>query len=857
LAAEGSKLSRVDLRARLSGLSVEALLWTMSLFCGSMGAFLLVAPHRFQSPSYRALLPYGVWWGTLALCSGVGLLAVAVLRPRCWVTLCVHGMAGLTLLALAASFARIGGLTGLIVYTVLALGTALAGLLPRDQPIDGQGGDLFGLQMGVIATLSGLMMVAAPGLYQSSIYWLERPYLVVLGLTLLLTGPLLVYVQLATGLRRREVWEVHLVAGAAFLAFGFFISLPGRAWTGIAIYWGGGAVVAVLPWLRRWLAAMDTSALRARLSLALAIASTVALILATALVTAQEERLAEEQAIAVQRIEAQAIAQNVSDFVEMNAARTFAIAALAGRATMAPDRQERLLAASRQSYPDVTAFRTLDVEGRVIAAAGAPLPPRILRGLAVEMSREQEPRIQLLAVKVENRPLLLLGAPIRDDARGLAGLLVAAYDSEALGQRIARPGSSVSVTNGHGEPIASRDEIPRDLPRLPRLPEGWDRAVREGRPVVRVGGMAGFAIVSGIDWVVAIERPRAAALAGVRQGRDLAFLLLLAVVPVAVLFGILAARRIARPLQTLSGAVDELTAGNLEAPLGDGSKITEVARLSAAFREMRDRLAARTRESERLAAELRARADALAEADRRKDEFLAMLAHELRNPLGAIANASYLLEQLGPSEPPMERGVAIIRRQIQHLVRLVDDLLDVSRITRGKVELRREPLDLGEIVRSAVETTRPLAEAKSQSLRLDLSPEPLPLLGDATRLEQVLSNLLRNAVKFTDEGGHIEIAAGRDNPREPREAVIRVRDDGIGISSDLLPRVFDLFAQGEQALDRSGAGLGIGLTLVRSLVELHGGRVEARSDGPGQGSEFEVRLPLALVLTPSRAEGTV
>jgi signal transduction histidine kinase len=207
----------------------------------------------------------------------------------------------------------------------------------------------------------------------------------------------------------------------------------------------------------------------------------------------------------------------------------------------------------------------------------------------------------------------------------------------------------------------------------------------------------------------------------------------------------------------------------------------------------------------------------------------------------------------------MARGVAIIRRQIQHLVRLVDDLLDVSRITRGKVELRREPLDLGEIVRSAVETTRPLAEAKSQRLELDLSPEPLPLMGDATRLEQVLSNLLRNAVKFTEEGGHIEIAAGPDDPREPHEAVIRVHDDGIGIATDLLPRVFDLFAQGEQALDRSGAGLGIGLTLVRSLVELHGGRVEARSDGPGRGSEFEVRLPLAPALAPAPApaEGTV
>ncbi|HKV09703.1 MAG TPA: HAMP domain-containing sensor histidine kinase, partial [Thermoanaerobaculia bacterium] len=272
--------------------------------------------------------------------------------------------------------------------------------------------------------------------------------------------------------------------------------------------------------------------------------------------------------------------------------------------------------------------------------------------------------------------------------------------------------------------------------------------------------------------------------------------------------------------------------------------------LSTAFREMRDRLAARTRESERLAAELRARAEALAETDRRKDEFLAMLAHELRNPLGAISNASYLMEQIGPTEPQMARSVAIIRRQVQHLVRMVDDLLDVSRITRGKVELRKEPVDLVEVVRHAVEMTRPLIEEKGHDLRLALPAEPLPLNADVTRLEQVLANLLRNAAKYTESGGKIELAALRAGA----EAVVCVKDTGVGIAPGLLSRVFDLFVQGEQPLDRSGGGLGIGLTLVRSLVEMHGGRVEARSDGPGLGSEFVVRLPLAQYFPTSPTE---
>jgi len=828
--------------ARLAGLSVDSLEWAVGFFCGFIGAFLLVAPHRFQGGPYKVLLSQGLAWGSLALLSGVLLLVVVVLRPRRWVSVAVHALAGLTLLALAVSFARVGARTGVLTYSTVGLATVFAGSRrPRRQAAEGEG-DLFGLVIGLVAFITGFSLTVFPKPFQGAVYAPYRDFLLVLGPALLLGGLLLGWAQLAPRFGRRHVWKIQVFAGAVLVAFGALIALPGRLWTGIALYCGGGLMVAVLPWLRRRLAAMDTAALQTRLALALAIATSLALILATAVVTAQEEQLAVDQVLAIQRIEAQAIAQNISDYVEMNGARTLAIAALAGRTPLAHEQQEMLLAASQRTYPDVAGFRSLDPAGRVIAAVGVPVQPEVLQGLAVSMTEERDPRVQIRIAPAGNRSLLLLGAPIRDATGRLAGLLVAAHNSEVLSGRIARPGSKVVMNDGYGKIIAIRDDLPRSVEPLPGLPDGWDRAFPSGRALQGEKGVAGFARVPGVGWAVAVERPRGAVLAGVRRGRDVAFCLLLAVVPLAAIGGIRAAGRIARPLQVLSDAVDGMTAGNLTAPLDDDSTITEVTRLSSAFREMRDRLATRTRESERLAAELRARAEALAEADRRKDEFLAMLAHELRNPLGAIANASYLIEQLGPSSPPMDRSVAIIRRQIQHLVRLVDDLLDVSRITRGKVELRRELLDLVEIVRNVVDTVRPLAEAKSLSLRLDLSSESLPLEGDATRLEQVFSNLLRNAVKFTPPGGHIDVTAGRG---ASREAVIRVRDDGIGIAADLLPRVFDLFAQGEQALDRAGAGLGIGLTLVRSLVELHGGRVEARSDGPGCGSELEVRLALA------------
>jgi PAS domain S-box-containing protein len=244
-------------------------------------------------------------------------------------------------------------------------------------------------------------------------------------------------------------------------------------------------------------------------------------------------------------------------------------------------------------------------------------------------------------------------------------------------------------------------------------------------------------------------------------------------------------------------------------------------------------------ERRRLDEELRRRVEELAAEDRRKDDFLAMLAHELRNPLGAISNAGHVLDQTAATDLRTRELVAVIGRQIRHLARLVDDLLDVSRFTRGKIELRRRPVELRPIVEGAVETTRPLLEQQGHRLTVSLPDEPVYLEADATRIEQVLANLLNNAAKFTDPGGEIALAA----ETEGGQVVLRVRDNGPGIAPDLLPHVFDLFVQEDRSLVRSHGGLGIGLTLVRSLVERHGGTVEAHSDGPGQGAELVIRLP--------------
>jgi PAS domain S-box-containing protein len=241
---------------------------------------------------------------------------------------------------------------------------------------------------------------------------------------------------------------------------------------------------------------------------------------------------------------------------------------------------------------------------------------------------------------------------------------------------------------------------------------------------------------------------------------------------------------------------------------------------------------------------LRQRAADLAEADRRKDEFLAMLAHELRNPLAAITNALHLQAVTQP-EGGESKSMRVMMRQSQHLARMVDDLLDVSRFNRGHIELRRAPVDLRQVVQHSVEARRRALEEKELHLEVALpASESLWLEGDATRLEQVVSNLLDNARKYTEPGGHVFVGVTVERRGQARQAVLRVRDSGIGMSPELRARVFELFVQAQQQLARSSGGLGIGLTLVRRLVELHGGEVSAHSEGEGKGSELMVRLPL-------------
>ncbi|HXT57288.1 MAG TPA: ATP-binding protein [Pirellulales bacterium] len=278
------------------------------------------------------------------------------------------------------------------------------------------------------------------------------------------------------------------------------------------------------------------------------------------------------------------------------------------------------------------------------------------------------------------------------------------------------------------------------------------------------------------------------------------------------------------------------------------SVITYVNNRDEHLRELeQDRVQHEKRIQEQVEESLRRQAERLKEADRRKNEFLALLGHELRNPLGAMSNALELTKILDIGDPDHRGAQQIVERQLHQMERLVDDLLDISRITRGSFELRREMLSWNAVMQQAVSAVRPLIDAHGHKLEVRLLESEVAFYGDPARLQQVLSNLLINAAKYTPRGGRIALSAECDGG----QILVRVRDSGIGISAEMLPRVFDMFTQVDGARVHSEGGLGLGLALAQSLVRLHGGTIEAFSDGPGQGSEFVVRLPRSEPASPA------
>jgi len=340
-------------------------------------------------------------------------------------------------------------------------------------------------------------------------------------------------------------------------------------------------------------------------------------------------------------------------------------------------------------------------------------------------------------------------------------------------------------------------------------------------------------------WTVAMGMPTTELDAGARRSAALMTIGIVAAVALALGLATLVSRRLAMPLSALAGAAHAIGRGDpvrATAP----PDIEEIGRLTGALDEAAD--AVRTREARQRAAE-----DALRAADRQKDDFLAMLGHELRNPLSAIASASQVLRRARHRPDLADSASDVIDRQVRHMARLIDDLLDVSRVTRGVIEIVRKPVDLAAAVNAVVDAWR--AAGRFAEHDVVVSTEPAWVLADASRLDQIVTNLLENALKYTPARGSVRIEVKRDGA----DSLFEIVDSGVGLSPELAARMFDLFVQGDRSLDRPQGGLGIGLTLVKRLAELHGASVSGSSPGPGLGARFAVRMPA--IDAPDAAHG--
>jgi signal transduction histidine kinase len=481
-------------------------------------------------------------------------------------------------------------------------------------------------------------------------------------------------------------------------------------------------------------------------------------------------------------------------------------------------------------------LRSPEPEGDAPASVSAQAASRFQRAFDLEAVVYEYGLLQRIVLEL----LEMASVPVSmRDVRRLGDWFTRAVAAAAAEQALAGhdpPGSEVDTRRsvGQGRERGFPGAAPEPVHRM-----SWDADVMMQAPMA-------LSVVRGHDFVYAFANPLALAMAGHRDvlGKSVrqAFPELDESAPVL------------QVLEQVYASAEAFNADEYQVPLdrkGDG--VLEDVYFKFTCQPIRGD-DERVREILIVAADVTAQVQArqrvealmheLTLTDRRKDEFLAMLAHELRNPIAAISAALTLLDQVQGDAARSGRYRDTARRQLDSLVRLVDDLLDVARLTRGKVELRKEQVDLATIVQNALGATRPVLEARQHELSVTLTSGAFRILADATRLEQVLVNLLSNAAKYTEPGGRIGVRLARDDDAIGPFALLSVRDTGRGIPADMLQTVFDLFTQVSPSIDRSTGGLGLGLTLVKHLVEKHGGRVWASSAGVGQGSEFSIRLPL-------------
>jgi len=523
------------------------------------------------------------------------------------------------------------------------------------------------------------------------------------------------------------------------------------------------------------------------------------------------------------------------------------VLAVAALPSLVQDNLQRFHAEAKAilaTQPDWLNLILLSRDGRHVVNAlvpwGAPLNVKTLQPESFDaVVKEKRPAVGnvILGGAFQQRPGIPIRVPVLRNGE-VVYVLTAILKPESFDRLFDRqkvPSGWVSgLVDANGSFIARVPERPRGSPAseaflaaVKSADEGWYR----GRTVDGLDTYTAFTVSRQTGWSVGFAIPTDLVYGPVRRAAFIAVGGILSVLALAMALALWLSRRITRPMARLAEAADRLGRSSMVA--ATGTRLREIAELEQALNAASAGILARDRELRQQASDLQA-------ADAHKRQFLAVLSHELRNPLAPLLNGLAILK-LRNDPQTATRTHAMMERQIGQLRRLIDDLLDVSRIDRGKLELRMERIAVDTVVRAAIETAKPALEGKQHALVVRYAREPLYVEGDAVRLGQVIANLLNNAAKFTPMTGRIDI----ETRAEDSQAVISVRDSGIGFPPEDHARIFDSFVQLDTSRSQAAGGLGLGLTLVQALVQMHGGTVEAKSEGSGRGAEFIVRLPLA------------
>ena len=794
-----------------SQLNPAALRWTISCFCAIVGALMLIVPHQFSSPAFAQIRPYLPWVGGIYLAAGLVLLLATALRVRRTLLLLSHIGVGAVLLLYGIMLLAAGTWIAGPSYLTLGLGVLAAGLLPQDQPDrPNASGDAFALLIGLCAIGNGLVMLLLPEQLRLPIYDQVRPLLGGFGPTLVLSGVAVVLAQIWAGMPRWANHTGRLALAATFLFYMSLVSLPSRGITGILFFGGFGTLTALLPWLSSLLRSLDPDGLRLRLGLALTAVAVLPLTLTVALITAQQERLVLEQSLNHQQTLAVTHAHDVTNYISLH---QDALALLATQVDLLtrPERAGTALEQVRRLYPALQACATIGPDGAGLATSGA-VPPGGAPFGRLAPTRQARPF---------QSGLVILEVPAGASGGVACTLSLAQLGTPSIDQP--NQDRSVVILSQDGQVLLSSDK-PLVLPALPPDAARQSGSLLLGQPSASL--IVGHAPVKVLGWQVLIERPVMSALSSAYQARETAFGLLLAVVAIGMAVGALLARRMTAPLHTLARAADRLADGDASAPLPT-TRLTEVAHLSASFDHMRQQVtrAAETRE----------------DAIRTRDMFFSVAAHELKTPLTSLLGQAQLLQRRASRdtrlEPRDQRTLAVVIAQTKRLSALVSALLDVSRLQQGRLMMEPSTFDLRELVWRAVEELQPTLER--HTLRVEEERAPLPVQGDALRIEQVLHNLIGNAVKYSPGGDLVVIRVARVEG----SARVSVTDSGIGIPAEAIPNLFTQFYRAPNAEREHIGGMGIGLYVVREIMARHQGwiAVESREH---HGSTFEIGLPL-------------